>query len=89
MLKYKHICDKCKKEVEENSAGIPDEWTQLAFKVRSYSFIDDYVTKSLCKQCSKALGIVLDERKSEETNMRSIGDRLVDILSEIAQGAQE
>ena len=86
MLKYKHICDKCKKEVEQDSVNVPNDWVELWFKVKSYSYMDDYIKKSLCEKCSKELGVVRDERKSEETHNRSIGDRLVDILTEIMQG---
>lgn len=86
MLKYKHICDKCKKEVEQDSAKIPNDWVKLWFKVKSYSYPDEYVEKSLCEDCSKELGIVRDKRQSEDTHLSSIGDRLVEILTEIMQG---
>lgn len=86
MIKYRHICDKCKKEVEQDSVSIPNDWVKLWFKVKVYSYPDEYVEKALCEDCSKELGIVRDKRQSEDKHLSSIGDRLVEIISEIAQG---
>lgn len=86
MLKYKHICDKCKKEVEQDSVNVPNDWIKLWFKVKAYSYPDEYVEKSLCEDCSKALGVVRDKSQSVDEHLSSVGDRLVDILTEIMQG---
>lgn len=89
MIKYKHICDKCKKEVEQDSSSIPNDWVKLRFNVKFYSYPDEYVEKALCEDCSKELDIVRDERQTDDKYLSSIGDRLVEILSEIARGVKE
>lgn len=89
MIKYIHICDKCGLEEESNKVSLPSEWNSIEYTT-SYSYeIRNYIEKTLCPKCSKELGIIQDNRQLKETHYKSIGDRLVDILTEIAQGVQQ
>ena len=89
MIKYKHICDKCGLEEETNTQELPNEWNSIQYTIDYNYGIRNYVVKSLCHKCSKELGIVRDNRQLEETHYKSIGDRLIEILTEIAQGVQQ
>lgn len=86
MIKTKYICDKCGLEEECERYVTPVGWNTIKLEVNKYNSNFD---RNLCPKCSKELGIARDNRKSEETHNKSIGDRLVDILTEIAQGGQQ
>lgn len=71
-------CDRCGKlsEARKERFGCPKDW-----KILKFSFI----TKDLCPDCCELLKISPDSPNIEA----EIGDRLVEILEEIAQGVLE
>jgi len=71
-------CDRCGKlsEARKERFGCPKGWRVLKFS---------YITKDLCPECCKILKIEVDSPNIEA----DIGDRLIEIIEEIAQGVQE
>ena len=86
MIKIKYICDKCGLEEETNTQALPKEWNSIEYTISYFDGKRNYIENSLCPKCSKELGIIRDNRQCEVTHYKSIGDRLVEILTEIVQG---
>lgn len=86
MIKHIRVCDKCGLEEETNTQELPKEWNSIEYTISYFNGKRNFIENSLCPKCSKKLGIIRDNRQCEITHYKSIGDRLVDILTEIAQG---
>ncbi len=79
-----HKCDKCgclSEQKKGQSASPPEGWTTIRFDNGAYQV--RYVYYELCPACQKALNIPDEYKKA----IPSIGENLLDILSEIAKEA--
>lgn len=84
MIKKAFICDKCgiKEETEEYTTI--KSWTELKFQISSSDYGNKYITKNFCPKCSVALGMSFNNYMPKSEQSR--GERLVEILTEIAKG---
>ena len=87
MIRYIHICDKCKKEVEHNGSGKPDEWRNIQIRTNDYK---ENVIKvyTICEDCQDKLGILPRKEATKEENTerkKSIEQMLFDIVTEIVR----
>lgn len=89
MIKYIQICDKCGVEEETKNGYMPDSWFRLKYQVSRSEYSSTYADKLLCPKCANELKISTNENVNKDKQHSSIGDRLVEILTEIAQGGQE
>ena len=82
MKENKITCDKCGKVGISAKYSIPKGWYTLTYKVSSSDYVyANTVEKDLCDICCKALGIKV--KAHEDKQREDIGERLVEILSEI------
>jgi hypothetical protein len=72
----KYTCDKCDNSIE--SKCFPEGWQRLSVNLR-YSKSRDF---DICPACCATLKI---EHPSQYIDSSNLGERLVEILSEIAQ----
>ena len=81
MKENKITCDKCG-AVEVTTLSRPEGWFILLYEVSRNDYrYSTKVQKDLCGKCCKELGINL--RVNEDKRNEDIGERLVEILSEI------
>ena len=77
-----HKCDKCGKQVEQKSGqrdSTPSGWIAIRY---GPNFSTNWIYE-ICGECRVKLNIPDDYRDRE----RDVGERLIEILSEIAQEA--
>ena len=82
MRRMECTCDKCGKiEFTEYNKATPDGWRSLYYRTDSYGYGN--FDKQLCPECCNVLGIKTTSDNVVEE--KSLAERLVDILTEIAQ----
>lgn len=75
-------CDRCgKKEPEKSNKGRPEEWVALGYVVSEYQ--RNYVYKDICPEC------VITLKLPKPINCPVVGERIIEIIEEIAQGVIE
>lgn len=93
MIKTKYICDKCGIEKESEKVNMPNDWVSLKYEVKRENNDGygpkEFISNHFCNNCAKELKLVKDGRTNLNTHNKSIGDRLVEILTEISQGGQQ
>ena len=81
MKRTEYTCDKCGViDYGEFENAFPKGWRIIRYNIDRYTNYQ----KELCPDCCKLLGIDTTYENYEKTE-KSIAERLVDILSEIAQ----
>lgn len=85
MIKSQYTCDKCGAVEVSDRYTKPDGWNTIKYSVQQYVNIE----KSVCPKCSKELGIERKPAHTDTTYNRSIGERLLDIITEIVQGERK
>ena len=74
---FQYVCDKCGKTSDpQKGSHMPDTWRVISYAAKGYGYTDTLL--HLCPDCVVVL-------KIPESKDESLGDRLIDILSEIAQ----
>ena len=80
----KVICSRCECESKPvKDSYSPDGWEKIVFKCQYGA----YVTYPLCPKCKVYLK--LPEKEWHKDHDRSVADRLIEILEEIAIGVQD
>lgn len=82
MIKSQYTCDKCGAVEVSDRYKKPDGWNTITYSVQK----NENIEKSVCPKCSKELGIERKLAHIDTTYNRSIGERLLDIITEIVQG---
>lgn len=83
MINKKVQCKKCNIWSVEfaDIADVPKDWRVLSFQNVGIGRI----THVLCSKCAEALGLPND--MTDHASIKTVGDLLIDLLSEIAQEA--
>ena len=91
MKLQKYICNRCKKEECMDRDKIPEGWTLIRYvKRQGYSSYDIHnVILHFCPDCEKKLKIKDFHEKKLPEQAESVGDRLLEIITEIAAQANE
>lgn len=88
-----YICDKCKKSVGK------DDLVEISFSAKLIKMPNNYsssqtISKDVCKDCLKEKGLIIEfepEKHEQDLkkNVKTIEDKLIDILDDLGVAFQE
>ena len=89
MLKTISICDKCGHEEVTEGVYTNNNFTSIRIEIGTYN--RTYRNYLLCKECQKELGfLTVDEKgKENEEHIKTIEERLFDLIGEIVAEVQQ